>query len=162
MIAITLVCFTVAIASLGLANMYTEVDGISIISHGMYIVPQNETALIEKMEQYAVEDYRYFVARDGTNVNRCKLEGTVITVRYDTPLSLTWMMRIDTMKFEEQVLIDTITVTLPDHPDSSKKLHTCIVVDGPELGKGLVTLDLPPEHEAELRELAGLPQRISE
>lgn len=72
-IILTSLCFAIAIFSLSYACVLAEVDGLSVISHGMYIAPPNETALIEKMEQYAEEDgFRNFVGSDGANIADCK------------------------------------------------------------------------------------------
>ncbi|MDE2518674.1 MAG: hypothetical protein O0X93_00965 [Methanocorpusculum sp.] len=55
---------------------------------------QSETALIEKLEQFAEEDYQYFVA---TSVNYQKYwdTGAVITMKYQTPMNLTWVLDWD-------------------------------------------------------------------
>ena len=85
-IVVTMFCFAVAIFGLSYACVFTEVDGLSIISHGIYVISPNETALIEKMEQHAEEGgFRNFVGSDGVNIADCKREGVVITMRYTTP-----------------------------------------------------------------------------
>jgi len=52
-IIITILCFAAALFGLSYACVFTELIGLSVISHGMYVAPHNETALIEKLEQYA-------------------------------------------------------------------------------------------------------------
>ncbi len=138
--------------------MFTEVDGLSVISHGIYVIPENETALMEKMEQYAEEDYRYFVACDGVNIADCKREGVVITMTYTTPQPLIWTdIAVGT---QEQVFAERITVTIPDQPDSDRKISSYIIVDKPEKRLGMVTLQMPREQANELLKLAGFSHRI--
>ncbi|MDE2444065.1 MAG: hypothetical protein O0X49_06740 [Methanocorpusculum sp.] len=153
-IVVTTFCFAVAIFGLSYGCVFTEVDGLSIISHGIHVIPPNETALIEKMEQYAEEDgFRNFVGSDGANVADCKREGVVITMRYTTPHLLNWTEQ-DGSKI--QIFAERITVTIPDQPDSGRKMSYYIIVDKPEKRLGMVTLQMPREQANELLKLAGL------
>ncbi len=88
-IIVTILCFAAAIFGLSYACVFTELDGLSIISHGIHVISPNETALTEKMEQYAEENgFRNFVGSDGVNRADCKREGVVITMRYTAPVDL--------------------------------------------------------------------------
>jgi len=158
LIIVTILCFAAAIFGLSYACVFTEVDGLSVISHGIYVIPKNETALIEKLEQYAEEDYRYFVACDGVNIADCKREGVVITMKYTTPQPLTWTdIAVGT---QEQVFAERITVTIPDQPDSSREISYYVIVDKPGKQPGMITLQMPRDQANELLELAGFSHRV--
>lgn len=153
-IIVTTLCFAAALFGLSYACVFTELDGLSVISHGMYVAPPNETALMEKMEQYAEEDgFRNFVGSDGVNIADCKREGVVITMRYTTPHLLIWTEQ-DGSKIP--VFAERITVTIPDQPDSGRKISSYIIVDKPEKRLGMVTLQMPRKQANELLKLAGL------
>lgn len=153
-IIITTLCFAAALFGLSYACVFTELDGLSVISHGMYVAPPNETALIEQLEQYTEEDgYRNFVGIGGVNVADCKREGVVITMRYTTPKQLNWTERDGTIR---PIFAERITVTIPDQPDSGRKLSYYIIVQTSEKRPDLQAyLQMPREQANKLRELIG-------
>ena len=158
-IILTILCFAAALLGLSYACVFTEVNGLSVISHGIHVFPQNETALIEKLEQYAAEDYRYFVATDGVNIADCKREGVVLTMRYTTPQPLIWTdIAAGTRK---QVFAERITVTIPDTPDNGRELSYYVIVDKPGEQPGMLTFQMPREQADELLKLAGFSRRVS-
>jgi hypothetical protein len=113
---------------------------------------------MEKMEQYAEENgFRNFVGSDGVNRADCKREGVVITMRYTAPHLLIWTEQ-DGSKIP--VFAERITVTIPDQPDSSRKISSYIIVDKPEKRLGRVTFQMPREQANELLELAGFSHRV--
>ena len=159
-IILTILCFAAALLGLSYACVFTEVNGLSVISHGIHILPENETALLEKLEQYAEEDgFRNFVGIGGrVNIVDCKREGVVITMRYTTPKPMNWTER-DGSKIP--IFAERITATIPDQKDSGRNLAYYLIVDQPGKQPGMATLTMPREQADELLKLAGCSPRVS-
>ncbi|MCZ0861946.1 hypothetical protein [Methanocorpusculum vombati] len=124
-IVITTLCFAIAIASLGLASLYIETDGLSIVSHGIHIVPQNEEDVIKKMEQLAEENYRYWLNTPRTGVVKNTFFGTVITMKYAEPIGITWTEDLGIEGIHPTsipVLVDRIIAVIPDDPKGDFRL----------------------------------------
>lgn len=118
------ICLSVAVVFLGLASLVVETDGLSVVSHDLHVIPQNNAMVMEKLEKLAQDNYQHWIALDGVDYHRCKLFGTVITMRYETPKELTWVAEYsldkdDTLIQESKtVWAKQITVTIPDDPNS--------------------------------------------
>jgi len=102
--------------------------------------------------------FQYFVGIGGANVADCKREGIVITMRYTTPQQLIWTERDGS---ERPIFAERITVTIPDQPDSSRKISYYIIVDQPGRQSGWATCRMPHEQANELLKLAGFSHRVT-
>ncbi|MDV0443399.1 hypothetical protein [Methanorbis rubei] len=120
MTVVTLICFSVAIIFLGLATLYAEPDGLSVVSHGLHILPENSAELKEKMEKLAGENYQYWLATDYYDDVRGKLFGTVVTINYPTPIDITWTEYQYTTDSDQEttpVTVNKIIAIIPDNSD---------------------------------------------
>ncbi|MDU9376985.1 hypothetical protein McpSp1_16290 [Methanocorpusculaceae archaeon Sp1] len=118
MTVVTLICFSVAIIFLGLATLYTEPDGLSVVSHGLHILPENSAELKEKLEILAGENYQYWLATDYYDGVRGKLFGTVVTINYPTPIDITWTeYTVDSDQENIPVTVNKIIAIIPDNSD---------------------------------------------
>jgi hypothetical protein len=158
-IVITILCFAVAIASLGLATVYIETDGLSVVSHGIHIVPQNEAAVIEKMELLAEENYRYWLNTPQTCVVKNTFFGTVITMKYTEPIGITWTEDLGIEGIPPTsipVLVDRIIVVIPDNPNGDFRLIVYRPSPDPErYNQDRYILVMSREQANELLELIG-------
>ena len=99
---------------------YTEPMGLSIRSLGEEISVPNETALIEKLEQFAEEDPMCYVAT-WVHYQEYWDTGTAITMKYQTPVNLTWVLDwdIEGMSTEtHHINVKQITAALSHDRDS--------------------------------------------
>lgn len=90
----TVICFGAALVFLGTAAAVIETDGLSVVSHGLHIIPQHPAEVTEKMEEIMEENYRHSPFqephRDEKDVFSTRLSGTVLTMQYAAPVNLTW------------------------------------------------------------------------
>ena len=165
-IILTVLCFAAALLGLSYACVFAEVDGLSVISHGIHILPENEAALIEKLEQIAEENYHYWMGTDQMGVIENKISGTVITMTYRQPINLTWTDnpgREGIPPRSIHAVVDTIIAVIPDDPKRDFRL----IVHRPSPEPGQHNPDryifvMPHEMADELRELIGqTPARIT-
>ncbi|MDE2522900.1 MAG: hypothetical protein O0X93_07065 [Methanocorpusculum sp.] len=160
-VILILIVVSVAFVSLWVASVYMDVDELSIVSHGIHVSPDNESALIEKMEQLAEESYRYWINTDRTGVNENKLFGTVITIKYREPIGITWIEDLGIAEISPRsipVVVDKITAVIPDDPNGDFRL----IVYRPSLDPERYNPDryifvISREQANELLKLAGLP-----
>lgn len=78
-------------------------------------------------------------------------------MRYTTPQLLIWTERDGS---KTPAFAERITVTIPDQPDSSRKISNYIIVDKPGKQPGMITLQMPQDQANELMELAGFSHRV--
>ena len=126
-------------------------DGLSIVSHGNEITVDNETAVIELIEQFVQENYDYWFAMGSIQVREAAQNGVAIQIHYNPARELICPPAYD--RPNATVLIDRIYVTIPDQPDKRNKLYYYVspVRDG-DLDH---TILLPIETANELLKLIG-------
>ena len=126
-------------------------DGLSIVSHGNEIAVDNETAVIELIEQFVQENYDYWFAMGSIQVREAAQNGVAIQIHYNPARELICPPAYD--RPNATVLIDRIYVTIPDQPDKKNKLYYYVspVRDG-DLDH---TILLPIETANELLKLIG-------
>lgn len=126
-------------------------DGLSIVSHGNEITVDNETAVIELIEQFVQENYDYWFAMGSIQVREAAQNGVAIQIHYNPARELICPPACD--RPNATVLIDRIYVTIPDQPDKRNKLYYYVspVRDG-DLDH---TILLPIETANELLKLIG-------
>ncbi|MCZ0859693.1 hypothetical protein O0S10_00450 [Methanocorpusculum sp. MG] len=133
---------------------YTEPMGLSIRSLGEEISVPNETALIEKLEQFAEEDYQYFVA---TSVNYQKYwdTGAVITMKYQTPVNITWVITIEGLSPEiHHINVKQITAALSHDRESYSANWLLVYPD--QKTPFQYPLEIPREQANELLDMIGV------
>ena len=138
-------------------------DGLSIVSHGNHgneITVDNETAVIELIEQFVQENYDYWFAMGSIQVREAAQNGVAIQIHYNPARELICPPAYD--RPNATVLIDRIYVTIPDQPDKKNKLYYYVspVRDGDLdhtilLGDLDHTILLPIETANELLKLIG-------
>ena len=136
-----------------------EKDGLAIVSHGMEITAENDTAVIELIEQFVQENYDYWFAMGNVQVREAAQRGVALEIHYNPTRELICPPAYD--RPNATILIDRIYVTIPDLPDKRNKLYYYVspVRDG-DLDH---TILLPIETANEILELIGedpIPPRI--
>ena len=93
-ILFTVICFGAALVFLGSAAAFIETDGLSVVSHGLHIIPQHPAEVTERIEKIMEENYRFSPFQESNQGERdvvtTRLSGTVITLQYAVPVNLTW------------------------------------------------------------------------
>ena len=160
-VILVLIGYGATILSTGLASppvlkpevKYTEPMGLSVRSLGEEISVPNETALIEKLEQFAEEDPMCYVAT-WVNFQKYRDTGALITMKYQTPVNLTWVLdwNIEGMNTEiHHINVRQITAALSydreSYPDDWLIVYSDADYQYP--------LEIPREQADELLELIG-------
>ena len=60
-----------------------EKDGLSIVSHGVEITAENDTAVIELIEQFVQENYDNWYAMGNVQVREAARNGVAIEIHYN-------------------------------------------------------------------------------
>lgn len=130
-----------------------EKDGLTIVSHGMEITAENDTAVIELIELFVQENYDDWSAMGYIQVREAAQRGVAIEIHYNPTRELICLDYYDLRIRNTTVLIDQIYVTIPDMPDKRNQLYYYVspVRDG-DMDH---TILLPIETANELLELIG-------
>ncbi|MDU9376971.1 hypothetical protein McpSp1_16150 [Methanocorpusculaceae archaeon Sp1] len=138
-----------SLSRLGIA----EKDGLSIVSHGVEITTENETALIELIEQFVQENYDNWMALGNIQVREAAQHGVAIEIHYNSTRELICPPLYEDFRPNATVQIDRIYVTIPDIPSERNHLYYYVspILDG-ELDH---TIILPIEKANEILALIG-------
>ncbi|MDE2522895.1 MAG: hypothetical protein O0X93_07040 [Methanocorpusculum sp.] len=130
-----------------------EKDGLAIVSHGMEITAENDTAVIELIEQFVQENYDDWSAMGYIQVREAAQWGVALEIHYNPTRELICPDYYDLRIRNTTVLIDRIYVTIPDLPDERNQLYYYVspVRDG-EMDH---TILLPVEKANEILKLIG-------
>ena len=134
----------------------TEPMGLSVISLGEEISVPNETTLIKKLEQFAEENYPNWVATLSIGYQEYRDRGTVITMKYQTPINLTWVWAIGGISPDQisvhQISVQKISAALShDHQSLHDDWVIVYAVNGDRF-----PLEIPREQADELLNLLGI------
>ena len=67
-----------------------EKDGLSIVSHGVEMSAENDTAVIELIEQFVEGNYGNYYALTSINTRDAVLHGVALAIQYPEPRELLW------------------------------------------------------------------------
>ncbi|MDV0443475.1 hypothetical protein [Methanorbis rubei] len=100
-----------------------EKNGLSIVSHGVEITTENETALIELIEQFVQENYDNWYAMGYINKRDAAQHGVAIEIHYNPARELICPPLYEEFRPNATVMIDRIYVTIPDMPNKRNQLY---------------------------------------
>ena len=130
----------------------TEPVGLSVVSLGEEISVPNETVLIKKLEQFAEEDPMCYVAT-WIGYQKYRDTGTVITMKYQTPVNITWVITIEGLAPEtHHIPVRQITAAL-SHDRESYSDDWLLVYSDTDYQ---YPLEIPREQADELLNLLGI------
>ena len=107
-----------------------EKDGLAIVSHGVEVTAENDTAVINLIEHFIEENYGNFYALTSINTRDAALHGVALAIQYPNPHELLWADYGRGFLVPTPIQVHKIVVTIPDEPDWDKELANFVVVYG--------------------------------
>ncbi|MCZ0859695.1 hypothetical protein O0S10_00460 [Methanocorpusculum sp. MG] len=130
-------------------------DGLTIVSHGVEITAENDTAVIDLIEHFIEENYGNYYALTSINTRDATLHGVALAIQYPNPHEFLWADYGRGYLVTTPIQVHKIVVTIPDEPDWDKELANFVVVYG-EDERFCHAILLPAEHANKILTLLGI------